>query len=190
MSTAVHEIEVIQRSDRVEALFEPYRDVIGADLPGYRNHVYRTLTYAMHLLSRDEAARPVVETALVYHDIGLWTDAELAYLEPSEAKVREDAERHGWGLDIDLAVAAIHWHHKVTRYRGKGAPIVEAIRRADWIDATQGRVRKGLTRQQIAKVEADIPNEGFHDALQRLAVELGGSALRGNLRVLRRVFKW
>jgi len=27
------------------------------------------------------------------------------------------------------------------------------------------------------------------DALQRLAVDLGGAALRGNLRVLRRVFK-
>ena len=27
----------------------------------------------------------LVETAMVYRDIGLWTEHELAYLEPSEA---------------------------------------------------------------------------------------------------------
>ena len=61
------------------------------------------------------------------------------------------------------------------------------MRRADWVDATQGQLRKGLSRSQVAAVEGAIPNEGFHDALQRLAVEYGGSALAGNLRVALRV---
>ena len=184
------DLQLHYETPRVEALFEPYRETLGADHLGYRNHVYRTLTYAMHFLDQDPAALPVVETALVYHDIGLWTDRELAYLEPSEALVRADAAQHGWEVDVELVVAAIHWHHKLTPYRGPGARVVDAVRRADWVDATQGKVKKGFSRAQIAAVEAAIPNEGFHDALQRLAVELGGSALRGNLRVLRRVFKW
>ena len=44
--------------------------------------------------------------------------------------------------------------------------------------------------EEIRAVEEAIPNEGFHDTLQRLAKDLGGSALCGNLRVLRRVFHW
>ena len=184
------ELPILYPSPRVDALLAPYRETIGRDYAGYRNHVHRTAAYAMHFLDGDESQRPVVEIALVYHDLGLWTDRELAYLEPSEARFRADAAEHGWDLDVELGVAAIHWHHKVTPYRGPGARLVEAVRRADWIDATQGRLRKGLTRAQVRSVEARIPNEGFHDALQRLAKELGGSALRGNLRVLRRVFRW
>ncbi|MEM8712681.1 MAG: phosphohydrolase, partial [Planctomycetota bacterium] len=168
----------------------PYRDVIGADLPGYRNHVLRVLSYAMHFLDQEEALRPTVETALAYHDIGLWTDLELAYLEPSERRLQEDAARLGEEVHVELAVRMIHWHHKVTRYRGPDARAVDAVRRADWVDATQGKLRKGLSKAQVHAVEAAIPNEGFHDTLQRLAREYGGSTLRGNLRVLRSVFKW
>ncbi|MEO0911131.1 MAG: phosphohydrolase, partial [Pseudomonadota bacterium] len=67
-------IAIIDHSDRVESLFEPYRNKIGDDFPAYRGHVYRVITYAMHFLEGDEDARPIVETALVYHDIGLWTE--------------------------------------------------------------------------------------------------------------------
>lgn len=182
-------VEPIVRSDRLDALLAPYAERIGDDLPGYRNHVLRVLSYAMHFLGQDAAQRPLVETALAYHDIGLWTDRELAYLEPSEAAALADNARLGWGLDPDLLRAAIHWHHKVFPYAGAGERLVNAVRRADWVDATKGKVRHGLARSDIAAVEAAIPNEGFHDTLQRLAAELGGSAIRGNLRVLTHVFK-
>ncbi len=36
---------------RVEELFAPYRTLIGHDFDGYRNHVYRCITYAMHFLA-------------------------------------------------------------------------------------------------------------------------------------------
>lgn len=38
-----------------------------------------------------------MEAAFVYHDIGLWTDRESAYLEPSEAVAIADNEKFGWG---------------------------------------------------------------------------------------------
>ena len=37
----------------------------------------------------------MLEAALAYHDIGLWTDDELAYLEPSEEHAITDNERLG-----------------------------------------------------------------------------------------------
>lgn len=183
------EIKVIDRSDRVEALLAPYEGVIGADLPGYRNHVYRAVTYAMHFLGNDAQYAQIVETAFVYHDIGLWTDKELAYLEPSEAVALADNAKHGWGLDPELLRAAIHWHHKAFRYKGPHEKVVEACRKADWIDASQGRLRKGLSKGQIKRVEGAIPNKGFHKALIRLSKDYGGSLIMGGFRVTRGIVK-
>ena len=38
----------------VEELLTRYEKQIGKDYPGYRNHVYRTITYAMHFLGNAE----------------------------------------------------------------------------------------------------------------------------------------
>lgn len=184
------DIQIIDHSDRVENLFAPYHDIIGKDYAAYRGHVYRVITFAMHFLNGDEEARPLVETALVYHDIGLWTENNLAYLEPSEEHALADNEKYGWRLDPQLLRDAIHWHHKVFPYRGPNQRIVEAVRKADWIDATEGRIRKGLSKAQVSAVQDAIPNYDFGEVLQRLAGDLGGSKLSGNLRVLRHVFKW
>ena len=184
------DIAVISQSDRVETLFEPYKPAIGTDFPGYRNHVYRALTYAMHFLDGAEADRPLVETAFVYHDIGLWTDKACAYLEPSEERALRDNERLGWGLDPEALRAAIHWHHKFFPYRGPFERVVNACRKADWIDANKGMFRMGLRAAQIKRVESALPNEGFHDSLLRLARENGGSTVVGLFKVLRGVMKY
>lgn len=183
-------LTIIDHSDRVEQLFARYQSVLGDDFNAYRGHVYRVLTYTMYFLNGAQEHRALVETALVYHDLGLWTAGDLAYLEPSETLALRDNEQYGWGLDPELLRAAIHWHHKVWPYRGKGEAVINAVRKGDWIDASQGLVRKGLSKAQVAQVQASIPDYGFPDVLQRLAKELGGNALNGNLRVLRKVFKW
>ncbi len=184
------EIEIIAHSERVESVLNAYRDAIAGDLPGYRNHVYRAITYAMHFLGGHTHHRPLVDTAFAYHDIALWTDAATAYLEPSEALAVADNEVHGWGLEPDALVAAIHWHHKIFAYTGPHAEVVEACRKADWIDASQGRIRKGISRASIDAVEAALPNEGFHDALTRLARDNGGSTLGGLIRVTAGIVKF
>ena len=183
-------IQIKTERPRIEELFAPYRDVIGDDYAGYRNHVFRTVTYAMHFLDGDLDVEPTVETAMAYHDIGLWTDRELAYLEPSEAIVVADNEKHGWGLDPDLLRGIIHWHHKIFRYRGPHERVIEACRKADWIDASMGWIRKGMSRSNVAAVEAAFPNEGFHKSLLRLAKDYGGSTLAGGIRVTRGIVKW
>ena len=183
-------IQIKLERTRVEELFAPYREVIGDDYAGYRNHAYRTVTYAMHLLESDADAEQAVETAMVYHDIGLWTDRELAYLEPSEAVALADNEKHGWGIEPDLLRGIIHWHHKVFPYRGPYQRTIEACRKADWIDATRGWLRKGISRADIAAVEDAFPNYGFHQSLLRLAEEYGGSTIVGGIRVTRGIVKW
>ena len=184
------DISITSHSDRVESLLAPYRSVIGDDFAAYRGHIYRTITYAMHFLDGDEAHRPMVETAFVFHDIGLWTASDLAYLAPSEDVALKQNQELGLGLDPETLKAAIHWHHKITRFKGKDADVVNAVRKGDWVDASQGLVRHGLSKAQVSRVQSAIDDHGFPDVLQRLAKDLGGSAIFGNLRVLRRVFKF
>ena len=183
-------IEIKLVRPRVDELLSHYESAIGADFPGYRNHVYRTITYAMAFLDGAAEDERLVETAMVYHDIGLWTDRELAYLEPSEAVALADNEKFGWGLDPEVLRGAIHWHHKVLRYRGPHARIIEECRKSDWIDASQGLARKGVSRAAIKAVGVAFPNRGFHAALLRLAKDYGGSTLVGGWKVTRGIVKW
>ena len=184
------EIKIKFEHPRVEELLARYENVIGKDLPSYRNHVYRTIAYAMHFLEHDPGFEPLVETVFVYHDIGLWTDHELAYLEPSEAVALADNEKYGWGLNAEALRGAIHWHHKIFSYKGPNDQIIEACRRADWIDASKGTLRQGLSKVAIKEVESAFPNLGFHDMLLRLAKEYGNSTLIGGMKVTRGIVKW
>ncbi|ENM2846941.1 phosphohydrolase [Vibrio cholerae] len=174
----------------VEELLGRFESLIGKDFPGYRNHIYRTITYAMHFLENAEEYERIVEAAFVYHDIGLWTDRELAYLEPSEAMAIADNEKFGWGLDPEILRGAIHWHHKIFPYSGPHQRIIEACRKADWIDASKGMLRKGISKAAIKEVEAAFPNLGFHDTLLRLAKDYGGSTLVGGIKVTLGIVKW
>jgi len=184
------EIAIKMERPLVEEIFARYDILIGGDFPGYRNHVYRAITYAMHFLGNAEEHERLVETAFVYHDIGLWTACELAYLEPSEAVAIADNHTYGLGLDPDLLRGAIHWHHKIFPYTGPHREIIEACRKADWIDASKGMLRKGMSRGAIAEVEAEFPNLGFHDSLIRLAKDYGGSTLVGSIKVTLGIVKW
>jgi hypothetical protein len=141
----------------------------------------------MHFLGGN-GARSVVETALVYHDLGLWSDKELAYLEPSIERAQHDNETGSWGYDPQLLHDIIYWHHKITPVRGPNADIVNAVRKADWIDATQGLLRMGMPKRCIEKVTDAIPAAGFYDTLKRIGPELTGSAL-GTVAGLLKVYK-
>ena len=55
------EIKIKFEHPRVEELLARYENVIGKDLPSYRNHVYRTITYATHFLEYDSGFEPLVE---------------------------------------------------------------------------------------------------------------------------------
>ncbi len=187
---AVMTIAIIDHDEIVERELAPLREAIGADFEGYRNHVYRVLTYALHFLGGDAKWRETVAFALAYHDVGLWTDKALAYLEPSEALAEQARQASAPHLDACLVCNLIHWHHKVTAFQGPDAEVVNAVRKADWVDASGGRVRKGLSRRDILEVMSAIPPHGFYETLMRLPGELnGGRTLGGLTQMLAHVFK-
>jgi hypothetical protein len=143
---------------------------LGDDFTGYRNHAYRVANLCLALRPGDDAAVEKIAIAAAYHDIGIWTARTFDYLEPSARLACEDlgCAGHGdWQGDVE---GMIREHHKIRRYRGGGAELIEPFRRADWIDVSRGLLSFGLPRERLRAIFATWPNAGFHRRLVRLTL--------------------
>jgi hypothetical protein len=185
-----YDINVISNYVVVEEAFEPLKAIIGDDFSGYKGHIYRVLTYTQHFLKGDETYLPLVAEALVYHDVGLWTDKTLAYLEPSEERATIALKGKYSQEEMQLIHDIIHWHHKITPFTGAHAAVVDAVRRADWIDASQGFIHQGMPKEHISKVFAAIPEAGFYKTLQDFGPRLHGSDVWRIVKDMVTILKW
>jgi hypothetical protein len=140
---------------------------IGADLQGYRNHIYRVLNFHGALSGADGLPPAAVQIAAAFHDLGIWTDDTLDYLPPSIALATEYLDNQ-------------------QRYRGAYAASVEPFRQADLVDVSLGLVRFGLPRSFIKTVQATFPDHGFHSMLMKLSAR---QFIRSPLRPLP-MFRW
>ncbi|KNC53495.1 metal dependent phosphohydrolase [Thecamonas trahens ATCC 50062] len=183
-------IHVVRKGDEVGQVvttrLNSFRSVIDAgDFDGYRNHVLRVLSYALHFLGGhgrvDARTSELAAIALVYHDIGLWTDARLDYVVPSGHRAADELEGELTEDELAMVVDAIVYHHKITPFDGKDEALdpehvafVDAIRKADWIDATMGTVHHGMARADIDRVYAVHPPAGFYTTLAAIGPRLYG----------------
>ena len=69
----------------LEDLLGSYRAELGADFPGYRNHVYRMAHFCLALRRCDDTERRKILTAAAFHDLGIWVNRTVDYLPPSVA---------------------------------------------------------------------------------------------------------
>ena len=159
----------------LENLLGEYRDVIGKNYEGYKNHCYRMLHFCFHLrraaepgfeLSDEERQKLIIAAA--FHDMGLWTENTVDYLPPSIALAREYLARENlskWTEEIELM---IDMHHKITAYKDKRFPLVEIFRQGDLVDFSLGLVKAKIPGSYIKEVKASFPNAGFHKTLLKV----------------------
>lgn len=99
--------------------------------------------------------------------------------------------------EMELATEIILQHHKITPWTAKSAghtekleAIVNAIRCADWADATLGLVRfRGLSLKYMAYVYHHLPEAGFHETLGLLTSRISPTSWVDRLSILR-ILKW
>lgn len=183
-------INIITDSPLIEKYLQEHKDALGPDYNGYRGHLYRVLSYTLHFLNGDETQLKPIAAALVYHDIGLWTDNKLDYLEPSSDRAKKELSKEFSTEELQLIHDIIYWHHKITAFQGKHEEVVNAVRKADWIDATKGVISKGMPRNHIATVQDSIPNAGFHQTLLELGPRLRGWNVYKIVTELGSILKW
>jgi hypothetical protein len=181
-------INIITHNDVVEDNLSPYKELIGSEYDGYRNHIYRVLTYSMHFLHNNQTNADVIASALVFHDIGLWTAGTLSYLEPGSQLARKTLENKYNSDQLALQDEIINNHHKFWPYKGNSA--VEAVRKADWLDFSLGLFNKGMPRDYISEVQTAIPNAGFHQTLKDIGPRLYGNNVAKMVTDMFQIFKW
>lgn len=132
----------------IEGVLNAHATVLRNDFAGYRNHVYR-----------------------VVHDLGIWTNRTFDYIGPSIALAHEYLLAHAredWTAEIERMISD---HHKITRSAADPDSLVEAFRRADWIDVTWGLRGFGIPRPFMARLFATWPDAGFHWRLVTLTLD-------------------
>lgn len=191
------------RLDAELAYVEPFIQP-EADFTAYRNHCLRVLTFANFLL-KDEVkeklpqAFNLMATALAYHDVGLWTNHSLNYLDPSIERMIHYVSGSGiWKdspTDVEIMKIIIAQHHKFTPYFNaslspEANDVINAVRKADWADATFGIIRFDLPASLLEAAYAKLPDAGFHSMLAGMAQRLSpNNWLYGHWQVLQ-IFKW
>lgn len=187
----LNDIKIITYNENIEKHLLRYKTVLGNDYEGYRGHIYRVLTYAIHFLNGNEDKLSVIGSALVFHDIGLWTDGTLAYLEPSVSRADEYFNIKTFNKqDRQLLKDIIYWHHKITPFKGPNEHIVNAVIKGDIIDASSGLITKGMPKSHIKRVNDAIPEAGFHKTLMDFGPRLHGWNIIKIVVDLSSILKW
>jgi len=125
-----------------------------AGYDAYEAQVYRVVNFA-RALSPDELDRDdKLAIAAAFHDLAAFDT--LDYLVPSiqaQDAWLQQTGRENWCDELALVVAE---HHRLSGYGATRphAPLVEAVRRADLIDVSQGLIRFGLPRSYVREVRA------------------------------------
>lgn len=198
----------------LDRVLQEHQSALGEDFVAYRNHCLRVLSFAAHFLRENatESAVHLMAYGLAYHDLGLWVDKELDYLQPSLRRMQQETSDRMHETDEmfdmeskilqsfnnaqDLATIQeiILQHHKYTSWKAPenamaDEQIVNAVRKADWADATMGVIRFGLTAGHIEAAYSTIPPANFHGILGGMGARLSPDSIIGRLKVLN-IFKW
>lgn len=151
----------------LEDILDKWKDAIGGEFSGYKNHVYRITNFCFALGEQSAEEREKIVIAGCFHDIGIWTGDTFDYLPPSIVAAREYLQRNnlaGWIPEIELM---IDQHHKLGAYRIN--PLVETFRKGDLVDFSLGALKCGLPNAYVKDVKNRFPNAGFHKGLVKLA---------------------
>jgi len=153
----------------LDELLQHHAAALGKDFAGYRNHTYRVINFCSALSTKEPEQLQKIAIATAFHDLGIWTDQTFDYLPPSEMLAQAYLAGTGkpeWTPEIR---AMIHEHHKITSYQSNPIGLVEAFRKADWVDVSRGLISFGLPSEFLRTIFSTFPNAGFHKRLVQLS---------------------
>lgn len=150
--------------DKADELFARHEAVFGTDLPVYRGHVHRVIGLVDAQCDVPEGLAAPLGIAAFYHDAGIWFDGTWDYLPPSARRAVADLPDPG---HAELVEALINEHHRMRKARHDD-PLVEAFRRADLTDVSNGLIGcPGVPRSRFKELATEYPAKGFRPMLMR-----------------------
>jgi hypothetical protein len=160
---------LLTRIPIIDDVLNDHAPALRDDFVAYRNHVYRIVNLSVAMVGASELEK--IAVAAVFHDLGIWANGTFDYIPPSIALAHDylvARAREDWAAEIEGMIAD---HHKITRSTAGSDSLVEAFRRADWIDVTRGLRGFGIPRPFVARLFATWPDAGFHWRLLTLTLD-------------------
>ena len=147
--------EILRSLPLAEEILESHRHRARGDDAGYdayKAHVYRVVNFARALTPDGPDRDDKLAIAVAFHDLAAFDT--LDYLVPSiEAQDAwlQQTGREAWSDELALIVAE---HHRFSGYAPSRpyAQLVEAVRRADLVDVSQGLIRSGIPSSYVKEV--------------------------------------
>lgn len=153
--------KIITKHSLIDEIMDARRTIFGDAYPGVKNHAYHLLNFARCWIPESKDRDDKLAVCASFHDMAVFPDGNLDYLEPSVALAHawlEETGHSAWKREIELMIL---WHHKIRSYSGESKEVVEPVRKADWIDVLLGTVRFGLDRSFVNEVWSALPVSGF-----------------------------
>lgn len=160
---------LLTRMPTIDDVLNDYAAALRDDFVGYRNHVYRVANLCLAMAGRSELEK--IAVAAVFHDLGIWANGTFDYIVPSIALAHDYLVAHAREDWTAVVERMIEDHHKITPSTAGSDSLIEAFRRADWIDVTRGLRRFGIPRLFVARLFATWPDAGFHWRLVTLTLD-------------------
>jgi hypothetical protein len=154
--------KVVDDVPLLDELLEPYRKGLGPGYLGYRAHCYRMVNWARFTSADVPYRNEKLAIMTVYHDIPYFVSGDLDYIDKAcdlADAYLDDIDRGDWKEEMRLMISN---HHKVRAYTGPHANLVDACRKADWIDVSFTKLRYGIDKGLVKEVRATFPmNEAY-----------------------------
>jgi len=149
--------EILRSLPLADEILESHRQCAHGDqagYDGYKAHVYRVANFARALTPPGPDRDDKLAIAAAFHDLAAFDTVD--YLVPSIAAQDawlQETGRENWSDELALIVAE---HHRLSRYgpTRPHAALVEAFRRADLVDVSQGLIRFGIRASYVNEVRA------------------------------------
>lgn len=151
----------------LEKILGEWKNEIGNDYIGYKNHVYRMINFCFAQKDFSEEERRKIILAGCFHDLGIWSDKTFDYIPPSIELAKNYLQQNDPGDWTDEISLMIGEHHKLGKFAD--SKIVEIFRKGDLVDLSLGFVKCGLSKNIIKTVKNEFPNAGFHKCLLRVS---------------------
>jgi hypothetical protein len=160
---------LLTRIPTIDDVLNDYAPALRDDFAGYRHHVYRVVNLCVAMAGRSELEK--IAIAAVFHDLGIWANGTFDYIVPSIALAHDYLVAHAredWTAEVEQMIED---HHKITSSAAGPDSLIEAFRRADWIDVTRGLRGFGIPRSFLTRLFATWPDAGFHWRLFTLTLD-------------------
>jgi len=158
-------VKILTEHPTIDRLFEEWKAPLGRDYLPYRNHVYRVFNLASKLAGAENSQLEKLAVASAFHDVGIWLDETFDYLEPSIRRATaflSTAGHKSWSTEVACMISQ---HHKIFPFRGGQVKLVEAFRRADWLDVCLFTLPTYLPKAYLGRIVQTFPRAGFHRRL-------------------------